>query len=828
MGAVSLAQGVPYFLPPSGVAEAIHRAVEEGKVWFYGPPRGIEPLREKISERILEEEGIEYAPEEILVTAGALQGITAALSALFHPGEEIIIPTPTYFPFLHLPKALGLSPVYVPLKYEDEGDRGDWGLDIERISGAVTPKTKAILLCHPNNPTGTLYRRAELEELARIAEEKDLLVLWDEVYKYFIYGEDFPNLAEIFPKEKLIRFMSFSKAWSLSGLRIGYLVAHPSLVSLILPVHEMMVTASASLPAQYAALECLTHHPHLPKEEFRGILEKRKKIARDGLGHLSDFLEANDPGGAYYFFAKLKDGGDDVSFCEKLLRNAGVALVPGSTFGEGGKGYVRISFAASEGDIAEAFRRMERHFSQKPDIEEELAPIFEILPSVAGISSDSREIGEGDLFVAIEGTQFNGHDFIEEAISRGAKFIVGEKGLSGIDPTGVRAFWVSDSRKALGLLASRFHGEPSKKLKVIGVTGTDGKTTTAHLINQILNESGRSSEVLSTLTSGRFHVTTPSAEDIQKWLSEQVEKGREFSVLEVTSHGIDQERVAGVKFWGAVLTNVTPEHLDYHQTFENYREVKARIFGNAEVAVLNADDENFSYFKERSSGEIISYGLRSDADVTSTDLGNLSLPLPGEYNLYNALAAYATAYALGVGEREVRKALETFDPTFLEGRFQRIDLGQDFSVIIDFAHTPNALAQVLKLAAQNLSPGGRLISVFGCAGERDRKKRPQMGRIAVKTCDLTILTAEDPRHEDVKEIIDEIAKGCFEEGAHEGKNFVRIPDRREAIKFALKEASRADIVLILGKGHERSMAYGDAERPWSDRGVVEEILGARD
>jgi len=352
-GAISLAQGIPKFLPPQKVREAAVAAILSGKADFYGPPRGLEELRQQISQFHLNTEKAFYDPShEILVTAGALQALSVALATLFSPGEELLVLTPSYFPFLNLPKIFGIRPVYVSLRAPD------WRLDLTALKKAITPKTRAILLCHPNNPTGTIYSRQEISQILKIAAEHNLWVLVDEVYRFFTYGDAYTSLGDFSDyKDRLIRLMSFSKAFSLSGWRVGYLLGSSKVIKELIKVHEMMTTAAASLPAQYAALTSLAD-PSIAYN-FGQILRARRQRMRKRLQKFSDYFTAPEPSGAYYFFVKLKKEGDDQAFSERLLKEAGVAVVPGSTFGEAGKGYLRLSFAATEGEIDEAFSRLE-------------------------------------------------------------------------------------------------------------------------------------------------------------------------------------------------------------------------------------------------------------------------------------------------------------------------------------------------------------------------------------------------------------------------------------------------------------------------------------
>lgn len=830
LGAVSLAQGIPRFLPPLGVRGAAIAAIQEGKADFYGPPQGIPDLRKKISEWHLSIEKEFYDPQkEILVTAGALQALSVALATLLSPGDEVLVPSPSYFPFLNLPKILGIKPIFVPLAPPS------WRLRIPDLKKAITPRTKGIIICHPNNPTGTVYTLEELKEIGRIARRHNLWIFGDEVYRFFVADpSSYSNLGQLTEfRDRVIRIMSFSKAFSLSGWRIGYLLAAAPVAQEILKTHEMMATASASLPAQYAAREALESFPDLPLN-FNRILIGRRERMYQRLQKLSEHFESFRPEGAYYFFIKLKKDRDDNALAQRLLREAGVAVVPGSTFGEGGEGYLRLSFAAKEGEIEEAFDRMERYFGKGEGMP---APNFEDWVSVCtGVTDDSRRIEKGNIFVAVAGENFDGHEFASAAVQKGASLVVGERDL---DFPEYRR--VENSRSALGHLCAAWHHHPSRRLKTIAVTGTDGKTTTSHLLGAILNRAGVKTEVLSTISVPGFHTTTPTAPILQKLLAEAVAGGSQAAVVEVTSHGIAQDRIAGTQFAAAVLTNVTPEHLDYHETFERYRDTKSRLFATVPLAVLNQDDPSFKFFSQVAGGKTIRYGLSGPgADFTarniwSSEFGSrfrlcrgsdsveIVLPLPGEYNVQNALAAIAAAVSVAdVSLPEIRMALAEFDPGVLVGRFERIKEITDRAVLVDFAHTPAALAKVLNHLALTKPAGSRLLVVFGAAGERDRIKRPEMGAIAARTADLAVLTSDDPRREDPGKIIDEIAAGCFSSGAVEGKNFVRVPDRRQAISFALKESRPGDTIVVLGKGHEVTMAIKGVEHPWSDQQAVRE------
>lgn len=382
--------------------------------------------------------------------------------------------------------------------------------------------------------------------------------------------------------------------------------------------------------------------------------------------------------------------------------------------------------------------------------------------------------------------------------------------------------------------ASLVYGFPGQKLKVIGVTGTDGKTTTCFYLYEILKAAGKKTALITsigakiddeTLDTG-LHVTTPESFALQKLLRKIVNEDCQYLVLEVTSHGLDQHRVWGIPFEIGVLTNITHEHLDYHGTFQNYLLVKAKLFKIAKISVLNRDDSASDFLKKLSK-KVVSYSLENkEADLKKQDLLDklIQINLAGDYNWQNALAAAATADTLGIGWDKIKEGIESVK--FIPGRMEEIDEGQDFKVIVDFAHTPNGLEKSF-LTVREMIGQGRVIAVFGCAGERDWQKRPLMGEIATQLADLVVLTAEDPRGESLELILEQIALGCRRAGGVEGKTFWKISDRQSAIEFAINSAKAGDVVIITGKGHERSMCFGKTEYPWSDFEAVKKALATR-
>ncbi len=474
-------------------------------------------------------------------------------------------------------------------------------------------------------------------------------------------------------------------------------------------------------------------------------------------------------------------------------------------------------------------------------------------PPIARITDDSRLVEPGTLFVAVRGVHVDGHTFIPQALERGAVAIVGEVERERLSlPADFPYVRVSDAREALGWLHAAWYGFPSRRMVVIGITGTDGKTTTTNLTCTILRAAGRKTGMISTVKAQigdrsyetGLHTTTPTAGEVQHFLAEMVAAGTTHAVLEVTSHGLAQHRVAGVDFDVAAITNLTREHLDYHGTLEAYREAKARLFhglrpsfrkgGQPKIAVLNADDPlSYPFLCEIPADWQVSYGIeRPRVDVVAEDveLGEAGVrfhlrspwgkteirsPLVGRYNVSNILAAAAVTLALGLSPEQVAEGVAQLRG--VPGRMERIDEGQPFTAIVDFAHTPNALRQALRTARAMIAPLARVIVVFGSAGERDPGKRGAMGQVAARYADLTVITAEDPRSESLEAILDAIAAGLIAEGKREGMDFWRVPDRGRAIRKAVGLARPGDLVIVCGKGHEQSMAFNGVEYPWDDR-----------
>ncbi len=471
---------------------------------------------------------------------------------------------------------------------------------------------------------------------------------------------------------------------------------------------------------------------------------------------------------------------------------------------------------------------------------------------VSGIAVDSRKVVPGDIFVATS-DRIDGHQFIPMAIDNGASAVLGTK---GIDDLGVPYIQVENARDTMAEISAVLYDNPANEITLIGVTGTDGKTTTVNFIYQILKQAGIKAGMISTVNAiigeeemdTGLHVTSPEVFDLQKYLRQMVDAGLSHAVLETTSHGLAAKRVLGKFFDIGVVTNITHEHLDYHGSYEGYFSAKAKLFkGLAEpkaeqaiqaLAVLNFDDRSYKDLSKLTKVKQLSYGLNSQADLSAKDVINtpdflrftikgpgFELPIEssliGNYNVSNCLAAIAaTVYGLGIEPEIAQEGIKSL--TSVPGRMERISMGQDFLALVDFAHTPFALEAALK-AGKELTKG-KVIAVFGSAGLRDKEKRRMMAEVSNELADLTILTAEDPRTESLSVILEEMAQGATAKGGVEGENFFLIPDRGDAIRFALRQADKGDLVLALGKGHEQSMCFIETEYPWDDRIAMQAAL----
>ncbi|HUW66088.1 MAG TPA: UDP-N-acetylmuramoyl-L-alanyl-D-glutamate--2,6-diaminopimelate ligase [Spirochaetia bacterium] len=466
--------------------------------------------------------------------------------------------------------------------------------------------------------------------------------------------------------------------------------------------------------------------------------------------------------------------------------------------------------------------------------------------AVSGLAYDSRCVEPGFLFVAVRGFATDGHLYLADAVARGASAVVVED--PGGVPPGVAWVQVPDTRLALALLSALFYGHPDRGMAVVGVTGTNGKTTTTHLIRSIYRAAGLTTGLCGTVQNliGDIELpvehTTPESLDLYRLLAGMRETGVQAAVLEVSSHALALHRVEGVEFDVAVFTNLTQDHLDFHQDMDDYLAAKAGLFrclgatkhkATAKFAVVNADDPHEAAVVRECRAPVLRYGVRERCDVWASDIvvtpkgtsftahgpfGEmpLRLPLTGLFNVYNALAACAVGAGGGLSSVVLQEGLETL--AGVSGRFELVDQGQDFAVLVDYAHTPDGLDNVLRTARSFTR--GRLWVVFGCGGDRDRGKRPLMGGIATRLADVAVLTSDNPRSEDPLQILREVEAGAAAGG---GSYFVE-PDRREAILLALTGARSGDTVVIAGKGHEDYQLVGRMRLPFDDREVARIIL----
>lgn len=480
---------------------------------------------------------------------------------------------------------------------------------------------------------------------------------------------------------------------------------------------------------------------------------------------------------------------------------------------------------------------------------------------ISGVRYDSRQVQPGDLFVAIAGAKADGHHYLAQALAAGAAVLaVQADRREAWQPVaqGCPLLILPDTRVALSRLAAAFYGFPARRLRVVGITGTDGKTSLAHLTAHLLRTAGLKAGNISTTgceIDGRAvpkfdsRFTTPEAPEVQAMLARMVSEGCTHAVVESTSHGLALHRLDDCEYDVAAVTNVGSDHLDFHGSPEEYLAAKGRLFelldtaadkGLQKSAVLNADDASLAYLASRTQSQKLTYGIDSKADVSAGDLSvdgwksafhlmtpagqaNVSLAVPGRFNVYNALAAAAVAQALGLPLDAAVEAIDSWRGA--PGRMELVDAGQRFRVVVDFAHAPESLERVLTFL-RPLTPG-RLIAVFGCIGERDRERRQPMGEISGRLADLTIVTDDNPYSEDRMAVIEDIAAGVRAAGQREGEGFRIIPDRREAIAEALALAAPGDTVLLAGKGHETTVVLPDGAYDCDDRALTLEILAKR-
>ncbi|EFM12815.1 UDP-N-acetylmuramyl-tripeptide synthetase [Paenibacillus curdlanolyticus YK9] len=468
---------------------------------------------------------------------------------------------------------------------------------------------------------------------------------------------------------------------------------------------------------------------------------------------------------------------------------------------------------------------------------------------ITGLNNDSRSVQPGTLFFCLPGYKVDGHDFAAAAASNGAAALVVERKLDVAIPQLI----VKDSRLAMAIISDRYYDHPSQKLRLIGVTGTNGKTTTTYLIERILSDAGQSAGVIGTIETRYagntlpMSGTTPGALELQQYLAAMAEAGVDSCAMEVSSHALDQGRTWGCRFRIGVFTNLTQDHLDYHGTMEKYAAAKSLLFsrlGNTyseaeaerSYAVLNADDSASDLFANAAAVEILTYGIDREADVRASDIritsrgttfrletfrggADISIRMVGKFNVYNALAATSVALLEGISIEAIKQSLEALPG--VPGRVESVDAGQPYAVIVDYAHTPDGLENVLRTVKEFVE--GRIICVFGCGGDRDRTKRPIMGRIAAKYADICVITSDNPRSENPHAILLDVEEGLKADGIPSNR-YLLIEDRRHAIEKAVEMASPGDVVLIAGKGHETYQIIGPKTFDFDDRLVAEEAI----
>lgn len=458
---------------------------------------------------------------------------------------------------------------------------------------------------------------------------------------------------------------------------------------------------------------------------------------------------------------------------------------------------------------------------------------------VNAVQYDSRKVGRGDLFVCITGFQTDGHKYAKSAIEKGASVIVAEHMAEGMENSGAAIVITENTRKALALISAAYYDNPSEKINVIGVTGTNGKTTTTYLIKTILDSLGYKTGVIGTIGNmiGKrtLHAdrTTPESLELQELFSEMSGEDVSFAVMEVSSHSLALDRVTGVKYSTAIFTNLTQDHLDYHKTMENYMKAKGILFSMAEKAVINIDDDAGAYMRSVAKGLVMTTGIESEnadlrAENISVTAGGVSytldyegrqypvkLNIPGRFSIYNSLGAIGACLLNGIKMEDILKGL--FLNEGVPGRFQSVPNNLGITAIVDYAHTPDGLENILETAHEFAK--GRIITVFGCGGDRDRTKRPIMAEIVGKLSDFAIITSDNPRTENPASILDDVEVGMIPTKCP----YHKIVDRREAINEAIRMAKKDDVVIIAGKGHEDYQIFADKTIHFDD---VEEVKKA--
>ncbi|WP_419888563.1 UDP-N-acetylmuramoyl-L-alanyl-D-glutamate--2,6-diaminopimelate ligase [Neobacillus niacini] len=474
-----------------------------------------------------------------------------------------------------------------------------------------------------------------------------------------------------------------------------------------------------------------------------------------------------------------------------------------------------------------------------------LVPYQGTNPEITSIENDNRKVQMGSLFICIKGYTVDGHDFAESAVKSGAVAVLAEREL----PLSVPVIIVNDTTRAMAVLADAFYQHPTKKLHLIGITGTNGKTTTSHLIEKIFSDVNRCTGLIGTMYTKigdqKFETknTTPESLVLQKGFKQMLEKGVDTAIMEVSSHALHLGRVHGCDYDIAVFTNLTQDHLDYHKTMEDYRQAKSLLFsqlGNTfdankpKFAILNADDAASDLYRKSTAAHCYTYGIDNNADfharnIQMTSAGtsfeivikdknySINIQLIGKFSIYNVLASIATAYVSGIPMEKIIESIESVKG--VDGRFELVNAGQNYTVIVDYAHTPDSLENVLK-TIQSFAEK-KIFVIVGCGGDRDKTKRPLMAEIACRYATNPIFTSDNPRSEDPISILKDMEEGVL------GKRYITIPDRKEAIITAINQASAGDVILIAGKGHETYQIIGSNVYDFDDRLVAREAIERR-
>ncbi|WP_442603767.1 UDP-N-acetylmuramoyl-L-alanyl-D-glutamate--2,6-diaminopimelate ligase [Paenibacillus sp. KN14-4R] len=471
---------------------------------------------------------------------------------------------------------------------------------------------------------------------------------------------------------------------------------------------------------------------------------------------------------------------------------------------------------------------------------------------ITGIQTDSRKVKQGDLFICIPGFVHDGHDYADIVIKSGAVALVTERLLDVTVPQLI----VKDARYAMAVLASHFFNYPSTEMKVIGITGTNGKTTTSYLIEKILHDAGFQTGLMGTIQMkiGQEYIemerTTQEALEIQRSMRKMREVGTDYCVMEVSSHALELGRVKGVHFRTGLFTNLTQDHLDYHKTMDNYHAAKTLLFGRMnntycedpskrQFAILNRDDEAYKRMSEATAAQVITYGIDHPCDVRATDISitangtefmvhtfagqaKFQMKLVGKFNVYNALGAIASTLVEGVPLHEIKHSLENV--SVVDGRMEVVHAGQDFLVLVDYAHTPDGLRSALSTIQEFTE--GKVITVFGCGGDRDRTKRPLMGKVTAELSDYLYVTSDNPRTENPDQILQDIVPGLLEANLPSNQ-YELIVDRKEAIQKAIAEAGPKDVVLIAGKGHETYQDVNGVKHDFDDRVIARDAIRSK-